>query len=464
MQDSNFFQDLDIEPNNSLSQNQDSDYFSDLNQSSPFRKFGRIAAQGALGIAENALFPYELASSVETNPSSRNLVHRQESFEEIENLGRKKRYGKITPQEEERLQSLIKETNSPLNTIGKFKEQSGGLRGLIGEASGMDVEPHGFFEHAAGFSGFLKNPVKVIKSAIKAGKLLPGSKQAKDLIKFGKENGLTDKQLAPLIHTKRKTNFLGSIGLRTGRAEKSLKESEDALGSIYSSLSETGKKGRSANREQTAKLFDNFEAIKDKIKLSAAKSPDEKAALDIIREMTNDFAANGIDPARLMATYQSINKTVNWNAIKGGKKMLAGVKDHMETLLHQLDPKVAKDFKMVNKLYSNLKQVGSHIKPKTLSDFEKIKTWGPIATGLWKMAITNNPKFLGAVLGAKGAQLMATEMLINPHLNSLVKKTLGTLSKTGKDIPKKAILELKKGLEKYPEIYEEFDWDRIKED
>lgn len=456
-----FFDDLDTTKTPTQS-----GFFGDIQQEKHpnLKKAGRIAGQGALSIAENALFPYELAASVETNPSSRNVMHRQESFDEIEQLGRKKRSGHITPQEQERLQVLLQETSNPLNTLGQFKEQQGGIRGLIGQATGLDTEAHGLAENLAGFAGFIKNPVKIIKGAIKAGKLIPGSKQAKELLKFGKENGLTDKQLAPLIHSKRKTKFLGSLGLRTGRAGERLKESEDALGSIYSSLSETGKKGRTANREQTAKLFDSFEGIKDKIKLSAAKSPDEKAALDIIREMTNDFAANGIDPARLMATYQSINKTVNWNAIKGGKKMLAGVKDHLETLLHQLDPKIAKDFKMTNKLYTNLKQVASHISPKKVSDFEKIKTWGPIATGLWKVATTGNPKVLGAILGAKGAQLMATEMLINPHLNSLVKKTLGTLTKTGKDIPKKAILELQKGLEQYPEIYDEFDWNKLKED
>lgn len=448
----------------------DDDYFNQFEsheepkQRSKLQKTGRIASQFALGAAENALFPYSLASSTETSPSVRNFESRQRSFEEIEELGSKKRKGKITSEEENHLQSLISETANPLNTIGQFKEEPEGLRGIIGKATGLDLEPEGFLENVANIASFIKNPKKIIQESIKKGKLLPKSKEAKELLKFGREKGLTDTQLAPLIHPKRTSNLLGTAALRSKRAGKALAESENALGDVYSSLIEKGKNMPNASRGQQENLFKHFEEVSDRIKLSGAKTPDEKAAIEIIRELTNDFASNGIDPARIMATWQSINKAVNWNSIRGGKKILSKLKDPLEKLFTDLAPKEAKEFKMVNKLWGNLKDISSHIKPKQVSDMEKIATWGPWATGFYKLAISGNPKALGAIATAHGGRLLATEMLINPNLNGLMQKTLGNMIKGGKPLIKKAILDLKKGLEKYPEIYNEFKWDQLEAD
>lgn len=430
---------------------------------SKLKKTGRIATQFGLGLAENALFPYEMAASVETSPSVRNIRHREDIAEELEQLGSKKRKGSITPEEDKQLQMLLQQIKDPLSTLSQFKEQTGGVRGVLEKISGENLEPEGLTENIANFSAFIKNPKKIIQEAIKKGKLLPRSKEAKEILDLGRKYGLTDKQLAPLLHSSKKSNLLGTAGLRTKRSGEALKESEDALGSIYDYLLESGKKMPAASRSQQAVLFKKFDDVAERIRLSGAKSPDEKAALSMIDEMIHDFSGNGIDPARIIATWQSINKSVNWNSIKGGKKMLSKLKQPMEDLFTEIAPKEAADFKMVNKAYGKLKDISSHIGPKKISDMEKIAKWGPFGTALWKLVTTGNPKVLAGVATAHGAQLLATEMLINPNLNGLMQKTLGNLSKATKPMVKKGILDLKKGLEKYPEIYNEFDWNSLDE-
>ena len=147
-----FFSDL----GESSTSGRDSDFFSDLDKSSPFRKAGRTALQLGISGAERALMPYEIAAQGLLSPETQALERRQDIFDEIADLGTKKRKGVITPEEQQYLDRLIEESKDPQKSLQGIPEYKGAVRGAVEGLTWIDTKPEGILEHAADWYATLK--------------------------------------------------------------------------------------------------------------------------------------------------------------------------------------------------------------------------------------------------------------------------------------------------------------------
>ena len=132
------------------------------------KKGARIGAQFGLGMAEQALLPYEIATAPLASKEAQHGEYRKGLFEDIERLQEQKQTGVWDQQDEALLKNLVEQIKEPSKAEKFVKTADIGVRGLAEKGTGLDLRPEGVLEKAAHWTGFIKNP-----------------KNAKELIKLG---------------------------------------------------------------------------------------------------------------------------------------------------------------------------------------------------------------------------------------------------------------------------------------
>lgn len=138
-------------------------------------KAGRIGGQFALGAAENALLPYEIATIPVGSKAAQETDYLHQVGNDIEDLLTQKAYGKWTDKDEEFLQSLYGQIEDPDSIEPYLKTANIGVRGLAEKVTGLDLHPEGVLEKAAGWAGFIKDPTKLAnlaKEGLSLGKVI----------------------------------------------------------------------------------------------------------------------------------------------------------------------------------------------------------------------------------------------------------------------------------------------------
>jgi len=127
------------------------------------QKAGRAATQYALGAAENALLPYEIATMGIGSESAQVARSRETMADDLENMLMKKVSGDWSPEEEKELESLKELWKNPERIAKEIthKPIDISVRGLAEKATGLDLHPEGVLEKGANWAGFLKSPKKL---------------------------------------------------------------------------------------------------------------------------------------------------------------------------------------------------------------------------------------------------------------------------------------------------------------
>lgn len=154
----------------------------------PLEHAGRIAGQLALGAAENALLPYEIATAPLASKDAQNMAYRENLSEDLERLLEKKSMGDWDEHDENLLKHTIEQIKDPRKSEKFVQTGDLGIRSLAEKATGLDLHPEGILEKAANWTGFLKKPANV-KQLINLGTtpskiikaIVPGSKALRGL-------------------------------------------------------------------------------------------------------------------------------------------------------------------------------------------------------------------------------------------------------------------------------------------
>lgn len=131
-------------------------------------KAARVAGQTALGLAEAAVLPYELAAATQQSQAMAQGSNKKAILEDMMDLERRKSLG-IWNQKSQELydhyQMLLKNPEE----LAKVSQPSNiGISGMIEKATGIDTAPEGVLEHGARWASLLKQPQKIwgaVKSA-----------------------------------------------------------------------------------------------------------------------------------------------------------------------------------------------------------------------------------------------------------------------------------------------------------
>lgn len=137
---------------------------------SALAQVGRIGTQFGLGLAENALLPYEVGVAPLASQEAMNVPYREQLGEELENLLVQKASGQWTPENQNFLESIQEQIKDPRKSMEFAQTADLGVRGLAEKVTGQDLHPEGALEKAASWAGFIKDPAKlsqVIKTGVK---------------------------------------------------------------------------------------------------------------------------------------------------------------------------------------------------------------------------------------------------------------------------------------------------------
>lgn len=287
--------------------------------------------------------------------------------------------------------------------------------------------------------------------------IVPKADQKK-LVEFAKDRGLTNTELAGLLQGETKLSIFSKLAKKTGAAEKKIAAIEGKLGDVYGTVKEQAKGFSHIPGEVSSELAEDFRKVGMDLRKTLAPSPDKAAAAKFIEEATKNLSNRGTTPEELINFYQDINSAVNWNAIKGGKKQIAALKEPILKALRKTDPKLAENFELTNQLYSKFKTLSKALKPSNVDKFLRLGKFGHFAYSL----ATLNPTGLKVALGAEAAQRLSSQLLLNPRFQNITRKMLGALKGNNQAAASQVMRSFKNLVKKEtPDIFDEIDWDAL---
>lgn len=149
----------------------------------------------------------------------------------------------------------------------------------------------------------------------------------KALVKTAQNAGLSESQIGAIMKTPKWQKTLANYSSKSSTAEQKVRQAFDKLGDVYSDLKIQGRKYGRFSPNNTQRLIDKWEDVLDDLQRTHRPSPDKQAAIGYIEDALEDVRNFGSDPEKIINTLQDVNSVVNWNAIKGGKKQLAALKE-----------------------------------------------------------------------------------------------------------------------------------------
>lgn len=234
--------------------------------------------------------------------------------------------------------------------------------------------------------------------------LLKGSD--KELIAVARKLGLSDEAITPLIQSEFKQKWLSKLTPRRGATQEALGKSKQELGQAYQGIQKSPAALGEISTEAGVKMIDDF----DKILFEMPSNVRGKVKQDL-----DDLFKSGkeITGETLINFWADINHELSGNA-----KQLSLLKEPMREALKSIDPSMAKDFSVVNDLFSKYYKIQKRLEPNLMSDIlgasEAIALLGSAVTGYY-------PTFL-KFAGEKTARKLAQQMLINPRFQQLGNK------------------------------------------
>lgn len=270
------------------------------------------------------------------------------------------------------------------------------------------------------------------------GKRIIPKKGQKEAVEMLRRRGVSEKEIAPLIPSERKSAILGKYGTRNFRTKNAAKKTRESLGNLYSQIAQEGEKGPILSSDRASLLQSNLNDKIEKLPASVRR---------VIKEDVSDLFNKPIKASDLTNLWQDLNSQINWKSIGGGKKRLNSLKEVLLGGIEEINPQMAKDFELTNELYSKFNKLYKNLQPQSLDRLLALGELGAVLGSFFKFG----PKGLTSILGAEGARHLSTEMLINPRLQNLSLQMVKALNQNKIGIAKKIQEKMKEEFEKSEE-------------
>lgn len=272
-----------------------------------------------------------------------------------------------------------------------------------------------------------------------------------EIIAEGRRIGLSDKEIAPLLNSERRTRFISKFAHKGPRSEKILNQTYDKLSNSYEAL-----KGS----EIAAKPFSK--ALQTKTVSNLNKTLDELPAVvkeGITTDLKDFLKKPNINGRDTIAFRQKVQKVISSDAEK--YKSLSPIKKVLDDAILESSPQLAKEYHGLNRLYEQYAGISKALKPGLV---DKFVSKGEAVAGLGALLTFNYP-FLGAVIGENAARRLATELLVNPRFQQLSSKMVSALNANKLGAAAKIAESMSKEIRPYSEELaddlEEIDWDNF---
>ena len=271
-----------------------------------------------------------------------------------------------------------------------------------------------------------------------ARKIIPKSAEQKAIVSLGRQHGLTEEQLAPLMPETQKRRTFGKFAHAGEGAQESVKETHKGVQQIYQFLASSPQAKQFLSNRQLHKFAIDMNAIGKKLP-HAVRSQLQHDAVDLVQAA---MSKGGLSGEELFNFYHDISSRYNI-----GRSQLELFKNPIRDALKSIDPNLAKDFETVNKMFKKSLQIGRILKP---SEYEHLISLGE-AYELGASAANLDPQRLTKLLGFVGFRKLSEKMLTSPRLQNLIFKSQIAVKQNQLPLLKKIGEELQKEFEDHSE-------------
>ena len=271
-------------------------------------------------------------------------------------------------------------------------------------------------------------------------KLLSSGKN-KEIIEFAKKMGMTDEQITPLIQSNFKQKWLSKLAPKRGSTSEALENTKEGLNKVYGTIQNSSKAGKEILEKDNGKLINGLYQKLDEM---------PRTVRSLIDKDLGDLLDNKITGKSLINFWRDINSKYG-----SDKKILSTLKEPVKEALASISPDLAKDFEMVNKLYTKFYPIAKKLKPNLMTDIIGASEYIGGAGSVLSAIMGNYQPLLGMV-GERAARKIAQQMLINPNLQQISEKMVLAINQNKPMVVRKLANSYAQIIGKYsPEYAEE---------
>lgn len=451
-------------------------------------KAARLAGQFAIGQAENALLPYELAVAPLASQKAQHGEYRRQLLEDIERLQEQKAAGQWDKQDQQLYDSLVEQVKNPEKAQKFVKTADIGVRGLAEIATGLDLQPEGFSEHAANIAGNFLSPKQLlnlpknVKSLPKHAKALlnketrqaikvekqwknldraaASNPEKETLLKFAKSHGLTPEETNLLFHSKGQSKFLETLGKKSNKLKDTVRGLKDKLGKNYEKLKQLGHEGGELNASEIDHLTDDIYKILKNTGKTFVEGTDTESARKVIEKTIHKINNESGTVEHLINSRQGLKQGVNWRNVDQGDVILKEVDNAFLDAIRRKNPYVYENLVQTDRAYAKFKQFSKVLQEQTpIFNYKGLTLpaeYGQyLAFGLSALFGPTIPVLKTLALKEIGQRLL-TEIAINPAFQAPLRRMQQAALKGSRNGQKQAFLVIKHLLKtEDPELYKE---------
>lgn len=447
-------------------------------EKSPQEKAFRLGTQYAIGAAETAALPYELAVAPLASKGAQHAEYRKNIFEDIERLTEQKQTGVWDKQDEDLLQNLIGQIKHPEQAEKFVKTGNIGIGSLAEKASeklGYDLGPEGFSEHAARIGGNIFSPKNAANLGKKGISLLSaegraaskwntlktaakGNPEKESLLKLAENTQLSPEATTVLMQSKGKAEILGKIAKKSKKYKGAVSELHEKLGNNYEKLKEVGRSGGYIGAEASESLSNDLSRLIGDLEKTLVEGPDTKAAKTMLENALTKLENEGATIEDLINSRVNLGQSINWKNVDPKGSMLNRGRKILLDAIERSDPRVAEELAFTDHAWQKYKLHKKIVeKPKTINIAGLPIPVDQLAfgsAGIAAIKIFGKATTAKALIAKEATQHLATKLLIDPKLQGVHKRLVKSLVEGSKDKQEAAITVIKKILKKEdPDLY-----------
>ncbi|MFQ5685099.1 MAG: hypothetical protein ACE5GV_00415 [Candidatus Scalindua sp.] len=240
-------------------------------------------------------------------------------------------------------------------------------------------------------------------------RIIPRANQ-RALVDFARRMGLKEADIGRSIQSEGKIKLFSKFARKTPDVQKRLAKTKDALGNVFDSIKESDAAQEFVDPTISGPMIG---------KLSSAMRKFPSRVRSTFAADFEDFLNAPTTGDEIINLWQDIN-----SSFTGSRKQLVAVKNILRQGLREVNPELAKDFESANKLFAGFKTLERSLKPSLFSTILDIGEVGELFAGI----TTGSFGLIKSAIGSAAARSLSSEMLVNPRLQSLSKKTLQALN------------------------------------
>lgn len=278
---------------------------------------------------------------------------------------------------------------------------AGGWKGAAKQ--GLKKPPSKTAQAIAGMEGL---PASVREAAAKR---LAQQQQINEMIALAEKSGVNPEKITPLIQGEGKTAMLTPFA-KQNPPTKALSGAQTAVADISNQIG-SGKYGKLVLPEASQnKMLNEIDAL-------LSKMPNEIQGL--IKADLKQLASSPMAVEDLMKFYADVNYHYSPKTRKLGL-----IKGPLMEAMATVNPQLANDFALSNKMWSKYFDISKKLKPGTVDQIFSTGTKLGMLGGL----MTGNAPLLGILLRKSAASKLSSAMLTNPKYQNLASKLASAIN------------------------------------